>query len=208
MRNVQANDIDRSEPEGCRDNTPAGNSGMTAVGRARSEANLVARRLGRVEITPNHVTIQGHSLAASGARVQAIYPNRLNPQLYVLLVGASSAGALSLWNPDWLRDADFDFVIEDSRIPDGTEHGLQSQIQVVGGWFDHRWQIDDSLAVPGNSELRLKSAVLQPDRVIDAGVLASYAATYQIGPGFAVKVKVAGGQCQPRISSSTCSKAR
>jgi hypothetical protein len=111
----------------------------------------------------------------------------------VLLVGASSAGALSLWNPDRLRDADFDFVIEDSRIPDGSERVLPSQIQVVGGWFDHRWQIDDRLVFPGNSELRSKSAVLQPDRVIDPAILASYAGTYQIAPGFAVKVRVAGG---------------
>jgi hypothetical protein len=37
MRNVQANSIDRSEPEGCWDSTRGGNSGMAAVGRARSD---------------------------------------------------------------------------------------------------------------------------------------------------------------------------
>ena len=119
------------------------------------------------------MTIQGRSFAASGARVQAIYPNPLNPQRYVLLVGASSAGALSLWTPDRLRDADFDFVIEDGRVPAGTERVSPSQIRVAGGWFDRRWQIDDSLVFPGNAELRAKSAVLQPDRVIDPAILAS-----------------------------------
>lgn len=156
------------------------------------EANRVARKLGLVEIAPDHVTIRGRSFAASGARVQAIYPNPLNPQRYVLLAGASSAGALSLWTPDRLRDADFDFVIEDGHVPIGTERVSQSQIWVAGGWFDRRWQIDDSLVISGNSEVRSKSAVLQPDRVIDPAILASYAGAYQIGPGVAVKVRVAG----------------
>jgi pimeloyl-ACP methyl ester carboxylesterase len=157
-----------------------------------AEANLVARRLGRVDIAPDHVTIQGRSFAATGARVQAIYPNPLNPQRYVLLVGASSAGALSLWTPDRLRDADFDFVIEDGRVPSGTERVSQSQMWVAGGWFDRRWKIDDSLIFPGNPEVRSKSAVLQPDRVIDPTTLASYTGAYQIAPGFTVKVKLAG----------------
>jgi hypothetical protein len=138
------------------------------------------------------VTIRGRSFAASDARVQVIYPNPLNPQRYVLLAGASSAGALSLWTPDRLRDADFDFVIEDGHVPIGTERVSPSQIWVAGGWFDRRWQIDDSLVISGNSEVRSKSAVLQPDRVIDPAILASYAGAYQIGPGFAVKVRVAG----------------
>jgi hypothetical protein len=138
------------------------------------------------------VTIQGRSFAATGARVQAIYPNPLNPQRYVLLVGASSAGALSLWTPDRLRDADFDFVIEDGRVPSGTERVSQSQMWVAGGWFDRRWKVDDSLIFPGNPEVRSKIAVLQPDRVIDPTTLASYAGAYQIAPGFTVKVKLAG----------------
>jgi len=157
-----------------------------------AEANLAARKLGRVNIAPDRVTIQGRSFAANGARVQAIFPNPLNPQRYVLLVGASSAGALSLWTPDRLRDARFDFVIEDGRVPSGTERVPPSQIWVAGGWFDRRWQIDDSLVVPGNAEVRSKSAVLQPDRVIDAAILASYAGAYQIAPGFTIKVRVAG----------------
>jgi len=159
-----------------------------------SDANLVSRKLGRVEITADHVTIQGRSFAASGARVQTIYPNPLNPQRYVLLVGASSAGALSLWMPDGLRDADFDFVIEDSRVAAGTERVSAAQMRVAAGWFDRSWKIDDGLIFPGNAEVRAKSAVLQPDRVIDPATLGSYAGTYQIAPTFAVKVRVEGGR--------------
>ena len=157
-----------------------------------ADANLVARKLGRVDIAADHVTIQGRSFAATGARVQAIYPNPLNPQRYVVLVGASSAGALSLWTPDGLRDARFDFVIEDGHVPSGTERAPASQVWVAGGWFDYRWKIDDGLIFPGSAEVRSKSAVLQPDRVIDPAVLHSYSGAYQIAPGFAVKVRVAG----------------
>ena len=156
------------------------------------EANRISRKFGLVEIAPDHVTIRGRSFAATDARVQVIYPNPLNPQRYVLLAGAASAGALSLWTPDRLRDADFDFVIEDGHVPAGTERVSPSQIWVAGGWFDRRWQIDDSLVITGNSEVRAKSAVVQPDRVIDPAILASYAGTYQAGPGMAAKVRVAG----------------
>ena len=83
-------------------------------------------------------------------------------------------------------------MIEDGRVPVGTERVSPSQIWVAGGWFDRRWQIDDSLIFPGNAEVRSKSAVLQPDRVIDPAILASYAGAYEIAPGFAVKVRVAG----------------
>ena len=34
--------------------------------------------------------------------------------------------------------------------------------------------------------------MLQPDRVIDPAILASYAGTYQLSPSFAVKVRFAG----------------
>ena len=156
------------------------------------EANRVARKFGLVEIAPDHVTIRGRFFAATDARVQVIYPNPLNPQRYVLLAGANSAGALSLWTPDRLRDADFDFVIEDGHVPPGSERVSAPEIWVAGGWFDRRWQIDDSLIVSGNSEIRSKSAVLQPDRVIAPAILASYAGAYQVGPGMAVKVRVAG----------------
>jgi hypothetical protein len=158
------------------------------------EANRVARKFGLVEIAPDHVTIRGRSFAATDARVQVIYPNPLNPQRYVLVAGASSPGALSLWSPERLRDADFDFVIEDGHVPAGTEHVSPSGIWVAGGWFDRRWQIDDSLVISGSPEVRAKSAVLQPDRVIAPAILASYAGVYQIGPGMAVKIRVAAGR--------------
>ena len=48
--------------------------------------------------------------------------------------------------------------------------------------------------ISGNPEVRAKSAVLQPDRVIAPAILASYAGVYQIGPGMAVKIRVAGGR--------------
>jgi pimeloyl-ACP methyl ester carboxylesterase len=161
-----------------------------------ADANSIARKLGRVEIASDHVVIQGHTFAAAGARVQVIFPNPLNPQRYVLQVGASSAGALSLWTPERLRDADFDYIIEDGRVPAGTGRVSPFQIRVASGWFDRRWQIDDRLIVPGDSEVRSQSVMLQPDRVINPEILASYAGTYEIAPTFAIKVRVAGAHLE------------
>ena len=156
-----------------------------------AEANLVARKLGRVEIAPDHVTIQGRSFAASGARVQAIYPNPLNPQRYVLLVGASSAGAfrcgrrIACAMPTSTSSSKTAVYRPEPSVSCRPRSGSPAAGSTT--LADRRQP-----GFSGNSELRSKSAVLQPDRVIDPAILASYAGAYQIAPGFTVKVRVAG----------------
>ena len=157
-----------------------------------TDANLVARRLAGklpVEVAADHIAVGGRSFAARDARVQMIYPNPLNAERYVVLVASATPGAMQLWKPERLRNAEFDFAIEDGRVPAGNERVSPADLWVAGGWFDYRWQVKDTFAIPGNETVRSKADVLQPGRAIDPKILDSYAGGYTAGPGMTFKVR-------------------
>ncbi|MGD0015349.1 MAG: prolyl oligopeptidase family serine peptidase, partial [Bryobacteraceae bacterium] len=169
------------------------------------DANLVARRLATklpLEITAGQVKIGGRSFPASDARVQVIFPNPLNPQRYVLLVAATSAGGMYFWVPNRLRTADFDFSIEDGHVPGGQERVAPTDLWVAGGWFDHRWQVQESLVIPGSAEVRSRSVVLHapnPGRSIDTKILDSYAGVYESTPGAVFRVRRAENRLMAQV---------
>ena len=147
--------------------------------------------------------IGGRSFAAADARVQMIVPNPLNPGRYVLVAAAASAGAMQLWTPDALRNAEFDFTIEDGHVASGKERTSRSQIWVAGGWFDQRWQVADALVVAGDSAVRSKSPVLRasrPEGEVDAKILDSYVGKYEIIPTLPVKVTRSGNRLIAQVA--------
>jgi len=159
------------------------------------DANLVARKMAgnRLEIVADHITVGGKSFAATDARVQTIFPNPLNAQRYVLVVAATSADSMYFWSPDRLRNAQYDFTIEDGHMAPGNRRVSPADVWVAGGWFDRNWRVDDTLVRPGNPDERAKAVVLhapRPDRVIDPKTLASYTGSYQVGPSMVIKVRL------------------
>lgn len=159
------------------------------------EANLVARRMAGklpIEIAANEIKIGGRAFAANDARVQMIFPSPLNGQRYVVVVAATSADGMYFWVPERLRGAEFDFTIEDGRMPGGRERVGPADMWLAGGWFNQRWQVEDSLVFAGNAEVRSKSVVLhapKPDRAMDPKLLDSYVGGYEVAPGVTVKVR-------------------
>ena len=173
------------------------------------DANLVARRLAAklpLEVAADHVKIGDRSFAASDARVQMIFPNPLNAQRYVLVVAATSADGMYFWVPDRLRDAEFDFTIEDGHVAGGNRRASPTEAWVAGGWFNRNWQVEDELVLPGNAETRAKSVVLnapRPDRAIDPKILDSYVGGYQLGPSIVIQVRRAGNQLTVQVADQT-----
>ena len=171
-----------------------------------AEANLVSRKLaGQLpfEISPEKIKIGDRTFEATDARLQAIYPNPLNPQRYVLLVAGTSADGLFFWVPDQLRNLDVDFTIEDGRVSGSKMQTSRFDLLIAAGWFDYHWQLQDDLLFQGNPEQRAKSMLLhapRPDRIIDSKILDSYVGNYQIMPEFVVKVLRQGNRlmAQPR----------
>jgi len=154
-----------------------------------ADANAVTRRFGSklpVEIAPDHVTVGGRPFAASDARVQAVLPNPLNRERYVLLVAATSPGGMYFWTPERAQSSEFDFTVEDTHMPAGKERVAAGDMWVAGGWFDHRWQVRDDLVFAGNPEVRSKAVVLRapkPGSQVDLKALEACEGTYEIGPG-------------------------
>jgi hypothetical protein len=85
-----------------------------------------------------------------------------------------------------MRGAEFDFIVEDSRMPAAGQQASQSDLWVAGGWFDRQWQTNDALFVPGSADARTKSLSLvvpSPTPTVDPKVLATYVGSYQIPQG-------------------------
>src|SRR5262249_48786696 len=85
----------------------------------------------------------------------------------------------------------------------GPERVPQHRTWVAGGWFDRRWRLDDELIIPGDADLRAKSAVLQPERIIDSAELKAYAGSYQPGPDLVVRIRLDGKRLMVRPGSQT-----
>jgi hypothetical protein len=173
------------------------------------DANLVARRLAGklpLEVAADHVKIAGRSFAASEARVQMIFPNPLNAQRYVLVVAATSADGMHFWVPERLRNAEYDFTIEDGHVAGGSRRSPSAEVWVAGGWFNRSWQVEEGLVLPGDAEARSKSVVLhapRPGRAIDPKILDSYVGGYEMAPGLVVKVRRAGNQLISQVGEQT-----
>jgi hypothetical protein len=159
------------------------------------DANAIVRKLGGkmpVAVTSTAVTLGSRTFETPNARVQMVFPSPLNPERYMLVVAAGSAEGMYFWRPDRLRSADVDFTIEDDRVPGGTERLSPADLWVAGGWFNLRWQIEDALVFPGNSEKRAKAIVLRapkPGQSITPTILDSYVGAYWIAPGVQVNVQ-------------------
>jgi hypothetical protein len=119
----------------------------------------------------------------------------------VLLVAATSPGALYLWSPDRVRNAEFDFAIEDGRIPKAARV-QQHDLWIAGGWFDRDWKFRDELVVTGNAEARAAAIEVHPPRpgfTVDPKVLDSYTGAYRLMPGIPVTVVRKGAGLAIRV---------
>jgi hypothetical protein len=159
------------------------------------DANLIARKLaGKIplKVSSDRVKIGPHAFQAADARIEMIYPNPLNAQRYVMVIAATSADGLFFMTPEELGSADYDFIVRDSHMPAGPERTSAADLAVAAGWFDRRWQIDNTLLHPGNTELRAKSVLLhapKPGRTVDPRILDSYAGRYQLAPNAVVHIE-------------------
>jgi hypothetical protein len=160
-----------------------------------ADANLVARRLKLpVEVSADRVTVGGRPFPAKDARVQVILPNPLNAERYVLLVAATSPEGLYFWTPERVRNAEFDFAIEDGRMARAARVPV-NDLWIAGGWFDRNWKVSDELTVAGNADARANSIELhapKPGFAVDPKVLDSYTGGYRMMPGIPVTIERKG----------------
>jgi pimeloyl-ACP methyl ester carboxylesterase len=159
-----------------------------------ADANLVTRKLADripLEVSADHVKVGSRSFVVADARVQLIYPNPLNKQRYVVVVAATSAAGMYFVNPNEVTNGEFDFTIQDGRVP-GAPGGSAADLAVAGGWFNRRWEFEDAFCHAGDTKLRAGSALVHAPGhgpSIDSKVLDSYAGNYQIAPNVVVGIE-------------------
>ncbi|MEO7719581.1 MAG: prolyl oligopeptidase family serine peptidase [Capsulimonas sp.] len=100
-----------------------------------ANANAVTARLAKqlpLQIDKSTITIAGRAFEAPDAAYQAIFPNPLNPERYVRVCGATSAGAMTkLWS---IPEDAYDFGIVDARTGEPIAYGV----------FDAHWRCTDA----------------------------------------------------------------
>jgi enterochelin esterase-like enzyme len=151
---------------------------------------LLAAKL-PLRIAKDGIAIDGKSFPVKDAGVQMIYPSPLNPERYVWIAAGTSADGMYFCGPNAQNLYDWDYIIVDGRIPASKQPASSLQTRVVSGMFDYNWRYSDSLAQPGNAEIRAKGRQMhrpKPDLSIDPKVLESYVGRYQIGQGPLIEV--------------------
>ena len=153
------------------------------------DANRVAVKLAArlpLQILKDRIAIDGKAFPVKDAAVQMIYPNPLNAERYVWIVAGTSTDGMYFCAPSPQMLYDWDYIIMDGHIPAYKQKASALQTNVVSGMFDYNWRFSDSLAQPGDAEIRVKGRQIHRPNVnlsIDPKVLDSYVGRYQIEQG-------------------------
>jgi hypothetical protein len=153
------------------------------------EANRVTAKFAAklpLQISADHITIDGKEFPVKDAALQMIYPNPLNPDRYVWLVAGTSTDGMYFNELNIQRPYDWDYVITDGHIPAYKQSASPLQIRVVSGMFDYNWRFSESLTQFGDSQIRSSGRLLHRPKAgfaVDQKVLDSYVGHYQIEHG-------------------------
>lgn len=165
-----------------------------------ADANRVTAALAKslpLKVTADSISIGDHRYAARDAAVHLLYPNPRNSARYVWVVAANSAGGMSGAQTGQFFQPEWDYIIDDSRVPGAGQQVWRSQVSVVSGMFDHDWRFSSALAVPGDDGARAKSRKIEwrRDAVhVDGAKLDAYAGHYQLQNGPVVEFRRVGSK--------------
>jgi poly(3-hydroxybutyrate) depolymerase len=154
------------------------------------DANSYTRRIAHalpLRISHEEITIGGRSFPVRNGRVELIHPNPLSPGNYVLVVAATSATGMQTWPPLDLRNATYDFVVEDGHVAAAGQKADRTQLWVAGGWLNRRWQVTDDLLYAGDPAVRAAALRLRDSLGVDA--IEAYVGRYQLAPDVLVSLR-------------------
>lgn len=169
-----------------------------------ADANQMTKALGDklpLKISSQDVEIGGRKFPAKDACVQMVYPHPLNPERYVLVIGATSGAGMFFSNRS---NEGYDFVIQDGCIPNNHGGRPMEKLYIAKGKFDNQWQLTDALVETGVPELRNASPYrkvlpnlstsIENLPTIDTTVYRTLAGRYELAPGVIVAVAVDAGR--------------
>lgn len=159
-----------------------------------ADANAVSAKLSAklpVKIAADRIAIDGRSFAANDAALQMLYPNPRNPQRYVWLFAATSTAGMNYAAVMPFRGYEWDYKIDDGRIPAPRQVESDESTKIVSGMFDHNWRFNAAYLEMGDAKIRANGrrlAAAGKHVKLDVALLDSYAGTYSMGNGRRVDV--------------------
>jgi predicted esterase len=158
-----------------------------------AEANLISKKLVDkipLKVSSEEFEIAGKKFLAKNACITMIYPNPLNAERYILIIGATSSTGMFFSGNSY---PDEDFVIQDGSIPNSYLGMTKEKLYIAHGSFDYNWQINDKLLEVGDKELRKTAPIRKvlPDLtstienipVIDSVISKSFVGKYDLQNG-------------------------
>ena len=170
-----------------------------------ADDNLVTKILADkvpLKISAGEIEIAGRKFQAKDAYIQMIYPNPYNPERYISVIGATSSSGMFFYSN---TNSNFDFFIQDGRIPNNRLGRSIEKLYIASGSFDYNWQINDKLLEVGDKDLRKTSAIrkvvlpgftttIENIPAIDSLVCKTLVGNYEIPSGTKVSVMFENGK--------------
>jgi dienelactone hydrolase len=154
-----------------------------------ADANAVTAKLAGklpVKISSQRIVIDGKAFSASDAALQMLYPNPRNTQRYVWLFAATSTAGMNHAAVSPYRGYEWDYKIDDGRIPAARQVASEEATKVVSGMFDQNWRFDPAYLQPGDEKIRANGRRLTAAGKhvrLEPAVLDSFAGVYLMSNG-------------------------
>jgi hypothetical protein len=155
-----------------------------------------------IQVKPGEVVMDGKSFKADNALLAAIYPNPFNGERYVAIVAGTSGGAVTFFDPRRQDLFQYDYFINDGKLPNYSAGATNEKILVASGFFNADWKLDDATMTVGDGALRSKCAYTVVNKDLSTDIvsvskpslelLRSYEGTYQIVNGPQVTITLRG----------------
>jgi hypothetical protein len=156
-----------------------------------------------IRLTSDEITVGGKSFKADEACLVAVYPNPFNPDRYVSIAAGTSSRAIAFFDPQRRDLMEYDFYVNDGRLPVFSAGATNEKIMIAAGFFDADWKLDGASLTTGDESLRSQCpyTVVKDDmstEVVSSAkpsmeLLQSYEGTYQILNGPQVSAVLENG---------------
>ena len=163
-----------------------------------ADANAVTAKLaGRLplKVSADRVVIDGKVFMTRDAAVQLLYPNPRNAQRYVWVFASTSTVGMGSAAPSPFRLYEWDYIIDDGRIPAPRTRESMERMRVVSGMFNRDWRFDAAYLQEGDADARARGRTLPSPSgkvKLPEGLLESYAGTYELPGNRIIKISRKG----------------
>lgn len=172
-----------------------------------ADANAVTRRISGLlpmKVDKRSITVDGRRFDATDAVLEMVRPSPWAPDRYVLVIAATSAGGMYVWDTGnfslvqvGLPIQLWDWAIQDGRTPFLPNELLPDRGWIASGVWDRNWRRDDRWTFLGDAKLREAAALRKMPPAgftLAPTLLDHYVGRYQFPEGMIGTVRREGGQ--------------